>query len=49
MAALRRMKMAKWLLPRLVRKEQKLRKKFADISTEKKDITFQVDRDIKVY
>ncbi len=49
MAALRRMKMAKWLLPRLVRKEKKLRKKFANVAKEKKEVAFQIDRDITVY
>jgi len=49
MAALRRMRMAKWLLPRLIRKEKKLRGKFANGTPKRKDLTLQVNQDIKVY
>lgn len=49
MSALRRMKLSKWLLPMLARKEKKLRKKFGNLTNQKKDVTFPVDQDIKVY
>ena len=47
--SLRRLRIADWTLPLLLRKERKLRKKFAGKSTVQKQISFQTDSDMQVY
>ena len=48
-ASLRRMKIANWTLPLLLRKEKKMRKKFRGKTDVIKDLSFRTDADMRVY
>ena len=48
-ASLRKMRLADWTLPLLLRKERKLRKKFAGKTKLKKPLSFQANSDMQVY
>lgn len=49
-ASLRRMKLARWTLPLLARKEKKLRKKLkGQVASEREKMSFQPNSDIQVY
>ena len=47
--SLRKMRIAHWTLPLLMRKERKLRKKFSGKSDKNKDFNFQPSSDMQVY
>jgi cation diffusion facilitator CzcD-associated flavoprotein CzcO len=49
MASLRRIRIANWTLPLLLRKEKKLRKKFAGNLKNKSELTLQTNSDMQVY
>jgi hypothetical protein len=48
-ASLRRIRVANWTLPLLLRKEKKLRKKFAGNLKNKSELTLQTNPDMRVY
>jgi len=48
-SSLRRMKIANWTLPLLLRKEKKLRKKFAGKQPQKTDLSLRPNPDMRVY
>jgi hypothetical protein len=48
-ASLRKMRIADWTLPILLRKEKKLRKKFSGKTAAQKQFSFQTNSDMKVY
>jgi hypothetical protein len=48
-SSLRKMRLADWTLPLLLRKEKKLRKKFSGKTNAQKQLSFQTDSDMQVY